>query len=36
MVIAPARTGKESKSKIAVIFTAHTNKGNISIQGVTK
>jgi hypothetical protein len=28
IVIAPARTGKDSKSKIAVIFTAHTNKGN--------
>lgn len=27
MVIAPARTGKLSKSKSAVIPTAHTNKG---------
>lgn len=27
MVIAPAKTGKESKSKIAVINTDQTNKG---------
>lgn len=27
IVIAPAKTGKESKSKKAVIKTAHTNKG---------
>jgi len=27
MVIAPANTGKESNNKIAVITTAHTNKG---------
>jgi hypothetical protein len=30
IVIAPARTGRDSKSKIAVIFTDHTNKGNRS------
>lgn len=27
IVIAPAKTGRESKSKNAVINTAHTNKG---------
>jgi hypothetical protein len=27
IVIAPASTGRESKSRIAVIFTAQTNKG---------
>lgn len=27
MVIAPARTGRESKSKIVVINTDHANKG---------
>jgi len=27
-VIAPAKTGKESNNKIAVIKTDHTNKGN--------
>jgi hypothetical protein len=27
IVIAPAKTGKESKSKKAVIYTAHTNNG---------
>jgi hypothetical protein len=27
IVIAPARTGKESKSKKAVMYTAHTNNG---------
>lgn len=27
MVIAPAKTGNESKSKIAVIMTLHTNNG---------
>jgi hypothetical protein len=26
-VIAPAKTGSESKSKKAVIYTAHTNNG---------
>lgn len=31
MVIAPARTGSESKSKIAVIRTAHGNMGKKSI-----
>jgi hypothetical protein len=29
MVIAPAKTGKESNNKIAVIKTDHTNKGNL-------
>ena len=32
MVIAPAKTGSESKSKIAVRRTAHTNKGMSSID----
>jgi hypothetical protein len=27
IVIAPARTGKDSRSRITVITTAHTNKG---------
>lgn len=27
MVIAPARTGKDRRRRIAVIFTDHTNKG---------
>ena len=27
MVIAPANTGKDNRSKITVIVTAHTNKG---------
>lgn len=30
-MIAPARTGRDSESKIAVINTAHTNKGIWSI-----
>lgn len=30
MVIAPANTGKDSNSKIAVIFTAQTNNGRRS------
>lgn len=30
MVIAPANTGSDSKSKNAVINTDHTNKGNLS------
>ena len=30
MVIAPASTGSESNSNIAVIVVAHTNKGVIS------
>jgi hypothetical protein len=30
IVIAPANTGRDSKSKIAVIFTAHTNRGTRS------
>jgi len=30
-VIAPARTGKESSNKIAVIKTDHTNRGICSI-----
>ena len=29
IVIAPARTGRDSNSKIAVINTAHTNNGNL-------
>ena len=29
IVIAPARTGRDSSSKIAVINTAHTNNGNL-------
>jgi len=29
MVIPPAKTGRESKSKNEVIKTAHTNKGNL-------
>jgi hypothetical protein len=32
IVIAPAKTGKESKSKIAVIKTAQGNKGIWSIN----
>jgi len=31
IVIAPANTGNESKSKNAVINTDHTNKGSLSI-----
>jgi N-glycosylase/DNA lyase len=30
IVIAPAKTGKESNSKIAVINTAQANKGTVS------
>jgi hypothetical protein len=30
MVIAPANTGKERRSKTAVINTDHTNRGNLS------
>lgn len=30
MVIAPAKTGKESKRRTAVIKTAHTNRGTRS------
>ncbi|MCI3311067.1 hypothetical protein MQA17_25320 [Escherichia coli] len=30
IVIAPAKTGKDNRSKIAVIFTDHTNKGKRS------
>ena len=30
MVIAPARTGKDSNNRTAVIKTAHTNKGSLS------
>ena len=29
MVIAPANTGKDNNSKIAVMKTAHTNKGSL-------
>lgn len=29
MVIAPARTGRESNKRIAVIKTAQTNNGNL-------
>ena len=29
IVIAPAKTGRESNNKIAVINTDHTNKGNL-------
>ena len=29
--MAPAKTGKESSNKIAVVSTAHTNKGSCSI-----
>jgi hypothetical protein len=38
MVIAPASTGKESKRRIAVINTAHGNKGirSINIPNVRK
>lgn len=32
IVIPPARTGNESKSRIAVINTAHTNRGIRSIR----
>lgn len=32
MVIAPAKTGKDNKSKIAVINTDHTNNGIWSID----
>lgn len=31
IVIAPANTGSDNKSKKAVIKTAHTNKGNLCI-----
>jgi len=31
MVIAPAKTGRESSNKKAVINTDQTNKGNLSI-----
>jgi hypothetical protein len=30
MVMAPARTGRDSSSKMAVIKTDHTNKGTLS------
>lgn len=30
MVIAPAKTGRDKRSKIAVISTDHTNKGIFS------
>jgi hypothetical protein len=29
IVIAPASTGRDNKSKIAVMKTAHTNKGSL-------
>jgi hypothetical protein len=32
MVIAPAKTGREKRSKNAVIKTDHTNKGNLCID----
>jgi hypothetical protein len=32
MVIAPAKTGNDNKSKKAVIKTDHTNKGNLCID----
>lgn len=32
MVIAPANTGKDSNSKMAVINIAHTNNGNLCID----
>ncbi len=30
IVIAPAKTGSDSKRRIAVIFTDHTNRGTLS------
>lgn len=32
MVMAPARTGRDSRRRTTVIFTAHTNRGTISSE----